>query len=254
MENHIFSFPTEVTLVEGAALVEIYIDMACAQGVTIDDSTFENINEFGLSDCHLKQMEVWETENALIEMSLRSRSEEKVNPVAFDLIKASEVEGVMPNGLAENMVTENCRKCGETLEEAGELCRFCGQIPEEFEKCGTNPISIRKFIRPLGYHCKLLAAVEEMRDCILGVHKTGVNDRAHVHESDVLCGLAVHEMSPLQIRQLREKIHISQAVFAAVFNTSISIIQKWEIGDKKPSGPALKLLNLIERKGLEIVL
>lgn len=43
-------------------------------------------------------------------------------------------------------------------------------------------------------------------------------------------------------------------VFAAVLNTSLSSVQKWEIGDKKPSGPSLKLLNLIERKGLDAVL
>jgi putative transcriptional regulator len=30
-------------------------------------------------------------------------------------------------------------------------------------------------------------------------------------------------------------------------------VQKWEIGEKKPSGPALKLLALVERKGLKIL-
>jgi putative transcriptional regulator len=48
--------------------------------------------------------------------------------------------------------------------------------------------------------------------------------------------------------------HVSQAAFAAVINTSVSTVQKWEIGDKKPSGPSLKLLTLIQRKGLEAVL
>ena len=47
---------------------------------------------------------------------------------------------------------------------------------------------------------------------------------------------------------------MSQAVFAAVLNTSLSTVQKWEVGDKKPSGPSLKLLNLIERKGLEAII
>jgi putative transcriptional regulator len=60
--------------------------------------------------------------------------------------------------------------------------------------------------------------------------------------------------SPGQIRQLREKEHVSQVVFAAILNTSISTIQKWELEDKKPSGPSLKLLSLLERKGLESVL
>jgi putative transcriptional regulator len=42
-----------------------------------------------------------------------------------------------------------------------------------------------------------------------------------------------------------------RAVFAAYLNTSRSTVQKWEQGQKKPNGPSLKLLNLIEQKGLE---
>jgi putative transcriptional regulator len=61
-------------------------------------------------------------------------------------------------------------------------------------------------------------------------------------------------MPPKKIKSLREKSHVRQAVFAAVLNTSVSTVQKWEVGDKRPSGPSLKLLNLIERKGLESVL
>jgi putative transcriptional regulator len=44
---------------------------------------------------------------------------------------------------------------------------------------------------------------------------------------------------------------MSQAVFAAFLNTSVSTVQKWEIGEKKPSGPSLKLLNVIDQKGIE---
>lgn len=73
-------------------------------------------------------------------------------------------------------------------------------------------------------------------------------------EFDALRNLGVDEMPPRKIRSLREKAHVSQAVFAAVLNTSVSTVQKWEIGDQKPSGPSLKLLSLIERKGLEAVL
>ncbi len=47
---------------------------------------------------------------------------------------------------------------------------------------------------------------------------------------------------------------ISQAVFAAVLNTSLSTVRQWEIGDKRPSGPSLKLLDLLDRNGLEALL
>lgn len=54
-----------------------------------------------------------------------------------------------------------------------------------------------------------------------------------------------------EIKRLRLRAKASQAVFAAYLNTSVSTVQKWEIGDKKPSGPALKPLNMVERKGLK---
>nr|WP_292272625.1 helix-turn-helix domain-containing protein [Marinobacter sp.] len=73
-------------------------------------------------------------------------------------------------------------------------------------------------------------------------------------EIEALCRLNVHAVPPEKIKALREKVHVSQAVFAAILNTSLSTVQKWEAGAKKPSGPSLKLLNLIERKGLDAVL
>ncbi|MFM9972064.1 MAG: helix-turn-helix domain-containing protein [Burkholderiales bacterium] len=69
-----------------------------------------------------------------------------------------------------------------------------------------------------------------------------------------LCNLNVAAIAPRQIKLLRENARISQAVFAAMLNISVSTIQKWEIGDKKPSGPSLKLLSLIQRKGIDAVL
>jgi len=55
------------------------------------------------------------------------------------------------------------------------------------------------------------------------------------------------------IRRLRENLHVSQAVFAAYLNASTSTVQKWENGDKKPSGAAARLLSVVERKGLEVL-
>lgn len=83
------------------------------------------------------------------------------------------------------------------------------------------------------------------------LHEIGLIDKRRMREFGALCHLDVEEMSPQKIKSLREKARVSQAVFAAVLNTSVSTVQKWEIGEKKPSGPSLKLLNLIERKGLE---
>ena len=48
----------------------------------------------------------------------------------------------------------------------------------------------------------------------------------------------------------------SQSVFAALLNVSLSTVQKWEspVADKHPSGAAAKLLQLVERKGLDVLL
>ena len=96
--------------------------------------------------------------------------------------------------------------------------------------------------------------LDEMHDTSRGLHRAGLISKRRMAEFDALRNLGVDEMPPRKIRSLREKAHVSQAVFAAVLNTSVSTVQKWEIGDKKPSGPSLKLLSLIERKGLEAVL
>lgn len=96
--------------------------------------------------------------------------------------------------------------------------------------------------------------LEEMHETARGLNNVGLISKRRMAEFDALRHLDIHEMPPQSIRALRESAHLSQAVFAAVLNTSLSTVQKWEIGDKKPSGTSLKLLNLIERKGLEAVL
>ena len=96
--------------------------------------------------------------------------------------------------------------------------------------------------------------IHEMHETARGLHGVGLISKRRMGEYEALCNLEVGVMAPKQIKLLREKVRISQAVLAAVLNTSLSTVQKWEIGDKKPSGPSMKLLSLIQRKGLEAVL
>lgn len=44
---------------------------------------------------------------------------------------------------------------------------------------------------------------------------------------------------------------VSQSVFASYLNVTKDSVSKWERGEKKPAGPSLKLLSLVERKGLD---
>ena len=96
--------------------------------------------------------------------------------------------------------------------------------------------------------------LDEVHETALGLHRIGLVSKRRMGEFDALCHLDVEVMSARRIKRLRQSANVSQAVFAAILNTSISTVQKWEIGDKKPGGPSLNLLNLIERKGLESVL
>lgn len=96
--------------------------------------------------------------------------------------------------------------------------------------------------------------LEEMHETARGLHEIGLIDKRRMREFDALCHLNMEEMTPKKIKTLRQQAHVSQAVFAAVLNISPSTVQKWEIGEKRPSGPSLKLLNLIKRKGLDAVL
>jgi putative transcriptional regulator len=57
-----------------------------------------------------------------------------------------------------------------------------------------------------------------------------------------------------EIRKLREDAHLSQAVFARYLNLTVGYVSQLERGAKRPSGPALVLLNVIRRKGIEAIL
>lgn len=94
----------------------------------------------------------------------------------------------------------------------------------------------------------ILEVVHETAD---GLHKAGVMDAKTMREFDALCLPPVKQYTPAQIKRIRAKNKASQAVFAAYLNTSPSTVQKWEQGKKKPNGPSLKLLNLVDQKGLE---
>jgi putative transcriptional regulator len=56
------------------------------------------------------------------------------------------------------------------------------------------------------------------------------------------------------IRFIRERARLSQAVFARCLNLTVGYISQLERGAKKPTGPALVLLDVIRRKGIEAIL
>jgi putative transcriptional regulator len=95
---------------------------------------------------------------------------------------------------------------------------------------------------------------EAVHETANDLHRLGFIDKHKMRKFDVLCLEPIAPYDSKQIRALRDHLKLSQSVLAAVLNTSISTVRQWEVGDKHPSGPSLKLLSLLERKGLEAVL
>lgn len=93
----------------------------------------------------------------------------------------------------------------------------------------------------------------EMHETARGLRRARVLGKHTLREFDALCLPPVRALSARQIRAIRSRARMSQAVFAAVLNTSVSTVQKWEIGEKRPSGPSLKLLDVVDRKGVEVL-
>lgn len=97
------------------------------------------------------------------------------------------------------------------------------------------------------------AILDAVHDTAKGLHKAGVMDQVTLREFDRLCLPPIAPLAPAQIKQIREASRVSQAVFAALLNTSLSTVQKWETGQKRPTGTALKLLHLVQERGLKAV-
>lgn len=79
-------------------------------------------------------------------------------------------------------------------------------------------------------------------------------DKNRMQKYEALCLQPIPDYDQQEIRALRDRYKLSQSALAIVLNTSSSTVRKWEIGDKHPSGPSLKLLNLLDRKGLEVLI
>lgn len=94
---------------------------------------------------------------------------------------------------------------------------------------------------------------DEIYETASNLRRAGLISKHRLKEYDLLCRTDNTELPADDIRQIRQQSHMSQAVFAAILNVSISTVQKWEAGEKKPAGASLKLLNLVKRKGVEVL-
>jgi putative transcriptional regulator len=101
----------------------------------------------------------------------------------------------------------------------------------------------------------VVEAILEMADDQL---RTGIMTKAE-HEKITIRHLgpqALRTAQPIsgdEIRALRERARLSQAVFARYLNLTVGYVSQLERGTKQPKGPALTLLNVIRHKGFEAI-
>jgi putative transcriptional regulator len=100
------------------------------------------------------------------------------------------------------------------------------------------------------YRSEAFAAVHETMEALREIDAI---DKQTMREFDEACLSPVQALAPDEIKAIRMREHISQPVFARYLNVSRNLVSDWERGVKKPGGPALRLLTVIQKKGLEAI-
>ena len=94
---------------------------------------------------------------------------------------------------------------------------------------------------------RILASVHEAaRD----LREAGAIDALTMRRFDALCLPPVPVLSPRDVRRIRRKLNVSQAVLAALLNVGTAPVASWEREDsgRRPSGPG-RASNLGQRRG-----
>lgn len=100
------------------------------------------------------------------------------------------------------------------------------------------------------YRSEIAGAVHEM---VAGFESVGVVSKTTLRQFNGACLIQVDPLATEEIRALREREAMSQPVFAAYLNVSRNLVSDWERGVKRPGGPSLRLLSIVERRGFAAI-
>jgi len=100
------------------------------------------------------------------------------------------------------------------------------------------------------YRSDAFAAVHEAAESL---HPVGAINKMTMREFDRTCLEVAEKIKPSEIRALREREQVSQPVFAHYLNVSKNLVSDWERGKRKPGGPALRLLSVIQKHGIQTI-
>ncbi len=95
--------------------------------------------------------------------------------------------------------------------------------------------------------------LEVLHKTAAALHRVGALEKATMRNIDAFCITEVKEMKGRDIQALRVREGVSQAILARHINVSVKLVSDWERDVKHPSGPSLKLLSLVQSKGLEAI-
>lgn len=96
-------------------------------------------------------------------------------------------------------------------------------------------------------------AFEAIHQAASGLQRANVITKKTMREYDALCIAKAPVYSSAAIVKIRQNNHLSQPLFASYLNVSKSTVEKWESGDKHPTGAALRLLSVVEKHGLKVL-
>lgn len=88
----------------------------------------------------------------------------------------------------------------------------------------------------------LVGSAEALADHLSGGRKLTLRSKS------VTLPPPVKPLKPSQIRAIRETLNVSQPVFAAMMNITTVTAASWEKGRRRPTGAALRLLDIVRRR------
>lgn len=100
---------------------------------------------------------------------------------------------------------------------------------------------------------------EAINETAAGMHRAGIMDKATFEKITLRHMRAENPptatpITGAEIRSVRERAHLSQAALARYLNLTTGYVSQLERGTRQAKGPALALLNVIRRKGIETLL
>ena len=95
--------------------------------------------------------------------------------------------------------------------------------------------------------------LDEGLEMARAMHEVGAMKKITMREIEKLCLPPRPTLTAEDIRRIRDKTQMSQPMFADLLNVGSSTVAQWEQGKKKPSGASARLLDLIDRKGVEVL-